>query len=207
MRQFSLAGLRLPWGPGAPESLHGGPCEGVSVAPAVPFSLIPAWRGERCPEQGCALWIFIPCLPGMGTSSSIHQCPESPRAGGSQLASHDHTRIHSHKHMCTHMHTYVHTHTHPQAHTHTHSPGVPAGEQPALLQTPGPCILGPAPQPRSRPSPKVEDQAGLPPTLRCPHRSSPSDAVTVTPGQSLTGRCQTILLTGGGGGETEAQRG
>lgn len=151
MRQFSLAGLRLPWGPGAPESLHGGPCEGVSVAPAVPSSLIPAWRGERCPEQGCALWIFIPCLPGMGTSSSIHQRPESPRAGGSQLASHDHTRIHSHKHMCTHMHTYVHTHTHPQAHTHTHSPGVPAGpgppaEEQALTQGRGPGGAAPHPQ-------------------------------------------------------------
>ena len=122
MRQFSLAGPRLPWAPGAPESLRGGPCEGVSVAPAVPSSLIPAWKGEGCPEQGCALWVFIPCLPARGTSSSTHQHPESPRAGGSLLASRDHTRIHTHKHMGTHMHTYVHTPTHPHTGTHTRTP-------------------------------------------------------------------------------------
>ena len=127
MRQFSLAGPRLPWAPRAPESLHGGPCEGVSVAPAVPSSLIPAWRGEGCPEQGCALWVFIPCLPARGTSSSTHQHPESPRAGGSLLASRDHTRIHTHKHMGTHMHTYVHTPTHPHTGTHIHAhPGSPS---------------------------------------------------------------------------------
>ena len=92
------------------------------------------------------------------------------------------------------MHTYVHIPTHPHRSTHTHTPGVPAGEQPALLQTPGPCTLGPAPCLGAGPHPRSRTRRGCPPTLGCPHRSSPSDAATVTPGQSLTGGCQAILL-------------
>lgn len=161
MRQFSLAGLRLPWGPGAPESLHGGPCEGVSVAPAVPFSLIPAWRGERCPEQGCALWIFIPCLPGMGTSSSIHQRPESPRAGGSQLASHDHTRIHSHKHMCTHTPTHRHTHTRTPRESRLGS-SLPSFRRQAPASWARPPSRGAGPHPRSRTRRGCPPPSGVP---------------------------------------------
>ena len=185
MRQFSLAGPRLPWAPGALESLRGGPCEGVSVAPAVPSSLIPAWRGEGCPEQGCDLWVFIPCLPARGTSSSTHQHPESPRAGGSLLASRDHTRIHTHNtwaHTCIHMCTHPPTHT--QAHTHTHTPGVPAGSSLPSFRRQAPASWARPPSRGAGPHPRTRTRRGCPPTLGRPHRSLPSAAVSVSPGQT-----------------------
>lgn len=144
------------------------------MAPAVPSSLIPAWRGEGCPEQGCALWVLSHACLGGGPALPP---PSIQRVLGQEAPS------------------WPAPATHPRTHTqaHTHTPGVLAGEQPALLQMSGPCTLGPPPCCAAGPHPRSRTRRGCPPTLGCPHRSSPSGAATVTPGQNLTGGCQAIL--------------
>ena len=163
------------------------------MAPAVPSSLIPAWRGEGCPEQGCALWVLSHACLGAGPAPPP---PSIQRVLRQEAPSWPAPATHTRTHTCAHTHAYICAHTHTPTHkcAHTHTPGVLAGEQPALLQMPGPCTLGPPPCCGAGPHPRSRTRRGCPPTLGCPHRSSPSDAATVTPGQSLTEGCQAILL-------------